>query len=131
MTTEYIDIEGKWGVVICHNLYRRDVRDMRAYMESFGLPDEKIDEVIRILLYHDNTGYCINSFRLRMSLIFIGSATSEDQFWDTVGHELYHCQQSILDYYNVSKDSEDAAWTYGYLMRKAVQLIGELCMREA
>lgn len=47
------------------------------------------------------------------------------------GHELYHCQQSILDYYNVSKDSEDAAWTYGYLMRKAVQLIGEPCMREA
>lgn len=56
---------------------------------------------------------------------------SEDQFWDTVVHELYHCQQSILDYYNVSKDSEDAAWTYGYLMRKAVQLIGEPCMREA
>jgi len=123
MTSKYIDINGRWGVVLCYNLYRKDVRDMRAYMESFGMEDENIDEALRVLLYHENTGMCVSSFALRMSLVFIGGSSDEGQFWDTVSHELYHVMTAICDYYDVSSGSEDAAWTMGYLVRKTVQQI--------
>lgn len=88
-----------------------------------------MDKAIDILLYHENTGMCLSSFPLKMSMVFIGNATSEDQFYDTVAHEvLDHAKVAICDYYDVSFHSEDAAWLTGYLMRKIVQLLGEPCI---
>jgi hypothetical protein len=128
MKSEYIDVKGKWGIVVCYDLMRRDVREMRALMEAVGLEDDKADEALRMLLYKKNTGMCITNMDLKMSLVFIGEATSEDQRWDTVAHEIMdHAKVAILDYYHVSLRGEDSAWLTGYLMRKVVQLIAPPC----
>lgn len=125
MKKGYIDVDGKWGVVLCYDLRRLDEYEMRASMMSFGMRGKNLDNAIETLLFHDNTGMCISRSDIKMSLIFIGNATSEDQFWDTVSHELYHASCAICDYYNVDHYSEDYAWTVGYLMRNAVQILGE------
>ena len=128
MRTEYIDVKGKWGIVVCYDLMRRDVREMRALMESIGMTDEDIDEALRMLLYHENTGMCVTNNALRMSLVFVGEASGEDQWWDTLAHEVMdHAKVAILDYYNVPLRGEDSAWLTGYLMRKVVQLIAPPC----
>lgn len=128
MKSEYIDVKGKWGIVVCYDLMRRDVREMRALMEAVGLGDEEIDGYLRLLLYHKNKGLCITNMELKMSLVFVGEAESEDQWWDTLAHEvLDHAKVAILDYYNVSLRGEDSAWLTGYLMRKVVQLIAPPC----
>ena len=128
MKSEYIDVKGKWGIVVCYDLMRKDVREMRALMEAVGLGDEEIDGYLRLLLYHKNKGLCITNMELKMSLVFIGEATSEDQRWDTIAHEILdHAKVAILDYYNVSLRGEDSAWLTGYLMRKVVQLIAPPC----
>ena len=119
MKSEYIDVKGKWGIVVCYDLMRKDVREMRALMESVGLEDEEIDGYLRMLLYHKE---------LAMSLVFIGEATSEDQWWDTLAHEILdHVKIAILDFYHVPLRSEDSAWLTGFLMRKVVQLIAPPC----
>ena len=128
MKSEYIDVKGKWGIVVCYDLMRRGVREMRALMEAVGLSDEEIDGYLRLLLYHKNKGLCITNMELKMSLVFVGEADSEDQWWDTLAHEvLDHAKVAILDYYNVSLRGEDSAWLTGYLMRKVVQLIAPPC----
>lgn len=128
MRTEYIDVKGKWGIVVCYDLMRRDVREMRALMESIGMTDDDIDDALRMLLYHENTGMCITNNALRMSLVFVGEASGEDQWWDTLAHEVMdHAKVAILDYYNVPLRGEDSAWLTGYLMRKVVQLIAPPC----
>lgn len=147
MKSEYIDVKGKWGIVVCYDLMRKDVREMRALMEAVGMDDDStdgymrvsvyprgenvevgIDEALRMLLYHKNTGMCITNMDLNMSLVFIGEADSEDQWWDTLAHEvLDHAKVAILDYYHVPLRSEDSAWLTGYLMRKVVQLIAPPC----
>lgn len=128
MKSEYIDVKGKWGIVVCYDLMRRDVREMRALMESLGVEDEEIDGYLRMLLYHKNKGLCISNMELAMSLVFIGEATSEDQWWDTMAHEILdHAKVAILDYYHVPLRSEDSAWLTGFLMRKVVQLIAPPC----
>lgn len=127
MLSEYIDIRGKWGVVICYDLTYQDEGDMYAYMESLGMKHSKIMEALDVLLDEINTGLCVSNPRLRMSLIFVGRAESTEQWWDTLTHELYHSQQFICDYYGVRPDSEDGAWTMGYLMRKAVEQIATPC----
>lgn len=128
MRTDYIDVKGKWGIVVCYDLMRRDVREMRALMESIGMTDDDIDEALRMLLYHENTGMCVTNNALRMSLVFVGEASGEDQWWDTLAHEVMdHAKVAILDYYNVPLRGEDSAWLTGYLMRKVVQLIAPPC----
>lgn len=128
MKSEYIDVKGKWGIVVCYDLMRRDVHEMRALMESVGMEDDEIDSYLRLLLYHKNKGVCISNMGLAMSLVFIGEADSEDQWWDTLAHEvLDHAKIAILDFYHVPLRSEDSAWLTGYLMRKVVQLIAPPC----
>ena len=128
MQSEYIDVDGKWGIVVCYDLMRRDVREMRALMESVGMEDEEIDGALRLLLYHKNKGMTITNMDLGMSLVFVGEATSEDQWWDTMAHEILdHVKVAIIDYYDVSLRGEDSAWLTGYLMRKVVQLIAPPC----
>ena len=128
MKTEYIDVKKKWGIVVCYDLMRKDVREMRALMEALGLKDDEADEALRMLLYKKNTGMCITNMDLKMSLVFVSEADSEDQWWDTMAHEvLDHAKVAILDYYHVSLRGEDSAWLTGYLMRKVVQLIAPPC----
>ena len=127
MKTRYIDVDGAWGVVLCYDLKRLDEYEMRQAMMAFGLRGARLDKPIDVLLFHENTGMCISRDDVRMSLIYIGNATSEEQWWDTVSHELFHAQQAILDYYDVPNYTEDAAWTMGYLMRKTVEIVGEPC----
>lgn len=127
MNTKYIDVDGAWGVIICYDLRRLDEYEMRQSMMAFGMRGPRLDRAIDILLFHENTGMCISRSDIRMSLLFIGNASSEEQWWDTVSHELYHAQQAIIDHYGVRDDEEDAAWTMGYLMRKTVMIVGTPC----
>lgn len=128
MQTKYIDVNDKWGVVLCFDLKRLDEYEMRQSMMAFGMRGPALDDAVDVLLFHDNTGMCISRSDVRMSLVFIGNATGGDQWWDTVAHELLdHVKTAICLYYDVPFGSEDAAWLTGYLMRKAVRLLGEPC----
>lgn len=127
MKTAYIDVDSKWGVVICYDFDMLDWDDMRAIMRTFGMNEKSVRKAIQTLTSY-NTGMCVSRSDIRMSCIFISNATSEDQWWDTLAHELLdHCQRAIVDYYGVGYVGEDSAWLTGYLMRKAVQTIGEPC----
>lgn len=128
MKTEYIDVKKKWGVILCYDLKRLDEYEMRAMMMSFGMHGGSLEEAVDILLNGKNCGMCVSRDDIRMSLVFIGNATSSDQWWDTTAHEvMYHVMVAICDYYDVPYGSEDGAWLTGYLMRKTVQLLGEPC----
>ncbi len=128
MQTEYIDVDGYWGVILCFDIHRLDEYEMRASMMSFGMHGDSIEHAIDVLLNNKNTGMCISREDIRMSLIFIGNATENSQWWDSATHELlYHAACAIWDYYDVPYRSEKAAWLVGYLMRNAVELLGEPC----
>lgn len=127
MKSEYIDVNGHWGIVYCYDLRRLDEYEIRAMLMSFGLRGSRIDDAVDVLLYEKNTGLCVSNEGLRMSLIFIGRATSDEQHWDTVVHELFHAACAICDYYDIEHDGEDFAWTIGYLTRKIVEKTAPPC----
>lgn len=126
MKTEYIDIEGKWGVVICYDFDMLDADEMAAIMDSFGSTESSIRKSMPILL-GTNTGMCISRSDLRMSVVFVGDASSSEQWWDTLEHELYHVASAVCEYYGAPHGGEDFAWTVGYLTRRAVELFGRPC----
>ena len=48
--------------------------------------------------------------------------TSRKQFINTISHEAKHIQSHICQYYQVSEDSEDAAYLLGYIMMKMYEV---------
>lgn len=128
MRTAYIDIpDDKWGVVV---IFDYDISmewyDLAAMMDAFFMDANDIDEALHVLSDY-NTGMTVSRNDVRMSLVFVGDATSESQFWDTLSHEFLHVNTAIIDYYNEPYDKEGAAYLQGYLMRRAVEEITEPC----
>lgn len=128
MKAEYIDVRGHWGVVFCHDIHRLDEYKMRAMMMSFGMRGGELDRAIDVLLHEKNSGLCISNDGIEMSLVFIGRATSEEQHWDTVVHELFHVACAICDHYDIDHDGEDFAWTIGFLTREVVDKTAPPCL---
>lgn len=125
MKTEYIDVDGRWGIAIVYGYDMMDWDDLFYYMRSFGLPRIKSQESVRVLARH-NTGMTISNDDVRMSIMFISDATSESQWWDTAAHEARHVADAIIDYYGADY-GEDAAHLTGYIMRRMVEEIAEPC----
>lgn len=127
MVTKYIDVDGKWGVLVNYDFDMRDWDDIAAVLYSFGMSQRGINKSIRILSA-PNTGMAISNDDLRMTSIYISHTTSNSEFWSTVNHELLHTEQAILDYYGESWDGEPPAYLAGYLLRRVVEEVAEPCM---
>lgn len=126
MVTKYIDIDGKWGVLVNYDFDMRDWDDIAAVLYAFGMSQRSINKSIQILSA-PNTGMAISNDDLRMTSIYISHATSNSEFWSTINHELLHAEQAILDYYGESWDGEPPAYLAGYLLRRVVEEVAEPC----
>jgi len=127
MITKYIDIDGKWGVLINYAFDEFDMEDIAAVLYSFGLREKDIEKSLDVLS-QCNTGMAISNPSLRMTSIYVGKPSSVSQFWSTINHELYHAEQAILDYYGENWRGEPPAYLAGYLLQRVVEEVAEPCM---
>lgn len=133
MKKHYVDIDGYWGVLFIYDYDWRDVDEIAAILDSFGVEEDKIREAMPIL-YSTNTGMTVSRMDVTMSVIFVSEASSVEQFLDTTAHEIDHVQDAIDTYYGVMQGGEDSAWLQGYIMRgitRALRKDGIVCSKES
>lgn len=127
MKTEYIDVDGKWGIVV---VYDYDVDDeyneLFAIMRSFRMNMRRVNKSLRILST-PNSGMAVSLDDLKMSAIFVSNATSTSEWWSTIAHELHHVSTAIIDYYNEPYYGEGDAYLHGYLLQRVVEQIAKPC----
>lgn len=116
MKKHYIDIDGYWGVIFLHDYDLMDMDEIAAILDSFGLSERKIRKAMPVL-YGVNSGMTVSRADLTMSVIIVSNATSMEQFFDTIAHEIDHVQDAVDMFYGVRQGSEDSAWLQGYIMR--------------
>lgn len=124
--TKYIDVDGRWGIIVNCGYDVTDYDDLWAIMRSFGMSDRNAGRALKILSNY-NTGLCVSNDSVRMSGIFISKATSPSEFWSTAIHEAKHAADAIIDYYGVDWQGEDAAYLTGYITKRMVELLGDPC----
>ncbi len=122
MKKHYIDIVGKWAFILAYDIGERDLGEVGDWLEALGASKSDIRRAQRVLSGL-NTGLTFSSTNLRMSVMCIGDATDDDQWWDTLDHEIDHLQGTILRYYGVEHDTEEAAYLQGYIMRGIVKAL--------
>lgn len=120
MTKRYIDIVKKWAFVFACDIDEDDTEEVGDWLEALGASRREIARACRVIL-GTNKGFTYSNSELRMSVMCIGRASSREQWWDSVAHEVDHLQNTILDYYHVDNGTEDAAWLQGYLVRSIVK----------
>lgn len=129
METKYIGIgDNDWGLIVCYDYDMRDWDDMWAIMRSFGLSSRKAEEAIRVLS-HPNNGMSISNYDIRMSVIFISNATSEDEWWNSIQHELNHVAVAIIDYFGEPYWGEPASYLSGHLLQRVIKEVGYPCYK--
>ena len=87
---QVINIKNYWKIVIFYNIY-------------FG---------------KGKLGFTKTFMDERLSVIGITKNLTKEEFLNTLVHEAKHVQSHICRYYNISEDSEDAAYLIGYLVMK-------------
>jgi hypothetical protein len=122
MYKHYLDIVGKWAFVFAYNIKEEDLDEVGEWLNALGAKPREIRRTKK-LLRQLNKGFTFSYSGLRMSVIIIGDATSLEQWWDTLDHEIDHLQDAIMEYYDVSPGTEDAAWLQGYIMRLIVKAL--------
>lgn len=120
MFKHYLDIAGKWAFVFAYSIGPDDFDEVGEWLKALGAKPREIRQAKR-LLTKTNKGLTLSYSGLRMSVMCIGGATSMEQWWDTLSHEIDHLQDAILQYYDVEPGTEDAAWLQGYIMRLIVR----------
>lgn len=116
MRKHYIDIVGKWAIIFAYGIGERDLEEVASWLEALGCNEGDISEACRVIM-RPNSGFTVSNPSLRMSVLCVGNATSEEQWLDTLVHELKHVQSHICDYYGVEEDSEEASYLIGYAAR--------------
>ena len=122
MKARYIDIVKKWAFVFAYGIGEDDVEDVGDWLEALGASRREISRACRMIL-GTNKGFTYSNSDLRMSVVCISHASSREQWWDTLVHEIHHIVNTIINYYGVDYESEEAAYLQGYVMRKIIEVL--------
>lgn len=127
MKPRYIDVDGKWGILLYCDTRQHDMPAIAKVLRALGCPEGEIRKHRRFFR-KPNRGLTFSSESLRMSVTCIGWATSLDEYVNTVIHEIDHQQDAICRCYDVPLGSEDSAYLQGYLgTKELVALFSMVC----
>lgn len=131
MRTRFFEIgDDAWGLLLCWDYSMEDYDDIYAIMKNFDLTDRETKESLRILS-KPNTGMTTTDFDEQMSVVFISETTSDDEWLDTLFHELKHVVEHISLFYRVDPQSEPAAYLQGEIGKQLFPVImSRLCSRQ-
>lgn len=105
-----------WWVMATLGVDDGDLRDVYEGLRSVGLSERKVREVCDALS-EPNNGYTYTDYDGKYTLIYASRATSAEQMFDTIEHELNHAVEHISSYYGVDPKSEEASYLAGELGR--------------
>lgn len=60
-----------------------------------------------------NSGFCYTNDYLKATLICVADADSDEEFINTIVHEVTHLKAHVFSYYNFSEKGEEAAYFMG------------------
>lgn len=107
-----------WWVMVYYDVRTsEDMRKVKGALMASGCPNESITEAIDNLKGW-NRGYTFTNLKTKTSIMVIGKATSPEQMFDSIVHEMKHLAEHIGEYYNVDPKGELSAYLQGEVGRK-------------
>ena len=128
MFWQTIDIDGYWQVTAIYLPREEHMPMVAEALERIGCPWEDVEKTVWLLSNMWNKGATYSNMGRRRSVMVIGKATSWEQFFDTVLHEVKHVGDDIVMAYDVMNYGEPPAYLHGYIGRQMAPVIRQLAL---
>lgn len=119
------ELPSPWWVMAFYNIETNaDYEKIYGTLLASGIGVEKANAAVSVLK-NPNTGYILTNSARQTSIIAISHATSYDEMFDTVTHEMQHLTADICAWFKFPYYGEKAAYIQGEIgknMYKAVAL---------
>lgn len=123
-----------WYVMCYYDIQTvADISEVEVALASAGCRPQAIKAAVDTLAEPD-TGYTFTNYSERLTVIFIGRATSPEQMYDSMQHELKHAVEHIGEYFGVEPKSEESAYLQGEIARQmfpaAAMVVCPVCKKQ-
>lgn len=118
MIKSTINVAGYWSIVLFVDVDYDKFDIIESALTDILAPISVIDEIYYKISYELNAGVTFTNSNFKTSVVCINKASSREELINTISHEADHVQDDICKYYDVSLDSEQAAYLIGYLVGK-------------
>lgn len=106
-----------WYIMCAYDIRtQRDLMETRRTLLSAGCDEYKTDEAVSVLSMW-NKGFTYTNYTDHLTIVCISKATSAEQVYDSVQHELKHVVEHLSEYYGVDPKGETAAYLQGEVAR--------------
>lgn len=106
-----------WYVMVYYDIQTvGDLSEVEKALFAAGCREQTVRAAVDTLT-EPNTGFTFTNFGKRLTLMFIGRATSPEQIYDTIQHELKHATEHISDYFHLDPKGEESAYLQGEIAR--------------
>lgn len=126
MTAQYIKVDRYWRVLVYYNTDFRDLPEIEESLIQLDCPEEDLEAAMDVLYKKRNTGFTYSNDDYKMSVVCISQTTSAREFVNTAVHEAKHVQSHICEYYDISEDSEEAAYLIGYIVSEMYRMVSKV-----
>lgn len=118
MVRQCFDIDSQWSVECLYDVRTGDELDMvRDALSGAGCDGEAVRDAVRVLKDVD-TGFTFTNPTERRTVMIASHATSADELYDTIQHELKHAVEHIGGSFAVDSGSETSAYLQGYIAKR-------------
>lgn len=113
MITQHLQLSKYgWRLIVFYNIYPKDLEKVILTLWEYWCPNKDL-KTVALVLQNPNTGFTYTHPIQRLSIMGIGHVTSDDEFVNTVVHEIKHLQSDICNYYSWKHDGEQASLVAG------------------
>ena len=124
--TIYIDSIG-WLVHAYFHKTRYDVDEIMERLWDLQCNSEIAQKAFNNLISDSlNMGLCYSNYNTKESVLVVGKASSADEFFNSIVHELSHLQGHICDVIGIDPKGEEIAYYMGDLSRDIYPSISHL-----
>jgi hypothetical protein len=104
--------------MVYYDVRTKEDRDAVAKaLKAAGCRQEDVEQAVANLEGW-NSGYTFTNFGERLTIMAVGKATSAEQMFDSIVHEMKHLAEHVGEYYGVDSKSELSAYLQGEVGRK-------------
>ena len=105
-----------WWVMVYYDVEPHNLTEIEGVLLSSGVNRDEAEATCRNLRQVD-TGFTLTNYNDRNSIIVISHASSSEQMFDTIVHEIKHLTEHISNYYDIDPKEELAAYLQGEVGR--------------
>lgn len=100
-----------WHLTVLYKA-NQDLSAVADELWALRCPAKQAFQAIKVVT-KINTGFCYTNDTFKATLICVAETDSDEEFVNTVVHEVKHMQSHICSYYGISEKGEEAAYLIG------------------